>query len=91
MSDTSDLRITEDDRNILLGFDGRRKAAISDAQQEAHRLVKQAHEQINAQQSAYLGRLAERLGISAEDLSTKHRINLDTLTVERAVGREERS
>jgi hypothetical protein len=75
------MKITEDDRDILLGFDGQRHGAVAQAQAEAQRYIKAAHAQIDARQAAYLGRLAERLGIKPEEIG-KYRINLETLTLE---------
>jgi predicted RNA-binding protein Jag len=80
------LKITEDDRDALAGFNAQREAAVARARQEAERiatdLARKAIEAVNARQAAYLSRLAERLGIAADEIATKYRINLDTLTLE---------
>jgi hypothetical protein len=68
------LTITRDERAMLLGFQGRAEAIQLRAQRELQAVANE--------QTAYLGRVASRLGVPTEQLRTGYTINLDTLAVE---------
>src|SRR5262245_34892245 len=80
------LKITEDDRDAILGFNAQREAAVARARAEAERmaseLAAQAIAAVNKRQAAFLGRLAQRLGVPASDIARSYRLNADTLTLE---------
>jgi hypothetical protein len=63
---TPPLKITEDDRDILLGFQAERALVLAP---------------IEARQAAYLQRLGRRLGVDPRDLERKYRFDLQALTV----------
>jgi hypothetical protein len=67
------LAITEDDRDILVGFNAQRTAAVATANETI--------QAVNARQAAYLARLAVRLGVDPAILA-RCRINEKALTLE---------
>lgn len=67
---------------MMLGFEGRRKAAVADAVKRAQQLAEEAMVEVDRSATAFLARLESRLALPPGAIGRTHVINLDSLAVE---------